>query len=98
MVTFRETGKEFEMKGVLLKMITKKKYIVDLASLSHEKIWYDFAKETYFDVKTQGYESNRDKTLIKLPKFSSLMICAYGTSNTIFLPSDLNELCNRLKL
>ena len=33
MLTFRDTGKEFELKGELLKMITNKKYNVNLASL-----------------------------------------------------------------
>ena len=51
MITFRDTGKEFELKGDLLKMIPNKNYNVDLASLSDKKLIYDFAKEMYFDVK-----------------------------------------------
>ena len=51
MITFRDTGKEFELKGDLLKMITNKNYNVDLASLSDKKLMYDFAKEMHFDVK-----------------------------------------------
>ena len=31
LLTFRDTGKEFELKGGLLKMITNKNYNVDLA-------------------------------------------------------------------
>ena len=38
LLTFRDTGKIFELKGDLLKMITKKNYKVDLASLSNKKI------------------------------------------------------------
>ena len=34
LLTFRDTGKEFELTGDLLKMITNKNYIVDLACLS----------------------------------------------------------------
>ena len=51
MLTYRDTGKEFELKGDLLKMITNKKYNVDLASLSDKKIIYDTAKEMNFDIK-----------------------------------------------
>ena len=42
-LTFRDTGKEFELKGDLLKMITNKNYNVDHASLSNKKLLYDFA-------------------------------------------------------
>ena len=38
LLTFRDTGKEFELTGDLLKMITNKNYKVDLASLSDKKI------------------------------------------------------------
>ena len=34
LLTFRDTGKEFELKGDLLKMITNKNFNVDLASLA----------------------------------------------------------------
>ena len=35
---FRDTGKEFELKGDLLKMITNNNYNVDHASLAEKKI------------------------------------------------------------
>ena len=38
LLTFRNTGKIFELKGDLLKMITNKNYNVDHASLSDKKI------------------------------------------------------------
>ena len=38
MLTFRDTGKAFELKGDLLKMITNKNYNVDLASLQDKKL------------------------------------------------------------
>ena len=44
LLTFRDTGKEFELKGDLLKMMTNKNYNVDLASLSDKKLMNDFAK------------------------------------------------------
>ena len=71
LLTFRETGKDFELKADLLKKITNKNYNVDLASLSDKNLMYDFAKEMNFDLKAQGKKSTRDRTLIKLPKSSN---------------------------
>ena len=48
-----------------------------------------------FDIKQKGRQSNRDRSLISLLKSAAIM--ASGTS-TVFLPSDPNELCDRLKL
>ena len=98
MLTFRDTNKQFELKGDLLEMITNSKYNVDLASLADKKLMYDFAKEMQFDQKAVGNKSTRDKTLIKLLKSPGLVVSASGISKTIFLSSDLDELCNRLKL
>ena len=95
LLTFRDTNKVFELKGDLLKMKTNKNYNIDLASLADKKLMYDFAKEMHFDTKAQGNKSTRDRTLIKLLK--SPAIIASGIS-TIFLSSDPDELCNRLKL
>ena len=55
-LTFRDSNKEFELTGDLLKMITNKNYNVDLASLQDKKLTYDFAKEMNFDVKALGNE------------------------------------------
>ena len=96
LLTFRETNKQFELKGDLLKMITNKNYNIDLASLSDKKLMYDFAKEMHFDGRRVGNKSTRDRTLIKL--LNSPTIKASGISKTIFLSSDPNELCDRLKL
>ena len=96
LLTFRDTGKKFELKGDLLKMITNKNYNVDLASLADKKLMYDFEKEMHFDTKAQGNKSTRDRTPIKLLKSPAIM--ASGVSKTIFLSSDPDELCNRLKL
>ena len=98
MLTFRDTNKQFELKGDLLKMITNSKYSVDLASLSDKKLMYDFAKEMHFDTKAPGNKSIRDRKLIKLLNSPVLMVSASGVSKTIFLSSDPNELCDRLKL
>ena len=95
LLTFRDTNKIFELQD-LLKMITNKNYNVDLASLQDKKLMYDFAKEMKFDAKALGNKSTRDRTLIKLLK--SPAIIASGVPKTIFLSSDPNELCDRLKL
>ena len=95
-LTFRDTNKQFELKGDLLEMITTNKFNVDLASLSDEKLLCDFAKEMHFDLNTPGNKSTRDRKLIKLLKSPAIM--ASGVLRTIFLSSYPNELCDRLKL
>ena len=97
LLTFGDTGKEFELKG-LLKLIPNKNNNVDLASLSDRKLMYNFAKEMNFDVKDLDNKSKRDRTPIKLLESPGLKISASGISNTLFLSSDPNELCDRLKL
>ena len=98
MLTFRDTNEQFELKGDLLEMITNSKFNVDLASLSDKKLMYDFAKEMHFDLNASGNKSTRDSKLIKLLNSPGLMVSASGVSKTIFLSSDPNELCDRLKL
>ena len=98
MLIFRDTNKQFELKGDLLEMITNSKFIVDLASLADKKLMYDFAKEMHFDPKASGNKSTRDRKLIKLLNSPGLMLSASGLSKTKFLSSDPNELCDRLKL
>ena len=98
MFTFRDTSREFELKGDLLEMITNKNYNVDLAKLLDKKLMYDFAKEMNFDLKPIGKNTTRDRTLIKLFKSPGLMVSASSVSKTIYLSSDLDELCYRLKL
>ena len=76
-------------------MINKKNYNVDLASLQDKKLKCDFAKQMSFDLKAQGSKSTRDRTFIKLLKSPATMASGFST---IFLSSDLDQLCNRLKL
>ena len=97
-LTFRDTGKKIELTGDLLEMTTNSKFNIDLASLSDEKVMYDFAKEMKFDTKALGNKSIRDRKLIKLFNSPGLMVSALAISKTIFLSSDPNELCDRLKL
>ena len=98
MLTFRDTNKQFELTGDLLEMVTNKDYNVDHASLADKKLMFDFAKEMHFYMKAVGKKPTRDKTLIKLLKSPGLIVSASGVSKTIFLSSDPDELCNRLKL
>ena len=49
-----------------------------------------------FDIKQKRRKSNRDKSMIKLLKSPAIM--ASGISKTIFISSDPDEFCNRLKL
>ena len=58
LLTFRDTGREYELKGDLSKMITNKNYNVDLGILSDEKSMHDFAKEMNFDLKAQANKHN----------------------------------------
>ena len=97
-LTFRDTGKQFELKGDVLEMITNSKFNVDLASLSDKKLMYDFAIEMKFDTKALGSKSIRNRKLIKLLNSPGSMVSASGIPKTIFRSSDPNELCNRLKL
>ena len=95
LLTFRHTGKIFELKGDLLKTITNKNYNVDHASLSDKKLMYEFAKEMKFDSKGQSNKSTRDRTLKKILK--SPVIMTSGIS-TVFLSYDSNEIFDRIKL
>ena len=97
LLTFRDTNKQFELKGDLLKLINNNNYNVDHANLSDKKLMYDIAKERNFDVRAPRNKSTRDRTLIKLLKSPGLMVSASGVPETIFLSSDPDELCKRLK-
>ena len=94
LLTFRDTGKKFELKGDLLKMITNKNYNVNLASLADKKLMYDFAKEMLFDERRVGNKSTRDRTLLKIIKSPGLMVYASGFSKRIFLSSGPDKLCD----
>ena len=55
----------------------------------------ELAEEMNFDNKNTGRPSTRDKSCRNLPNSPAIM--ALGNS-TIFLPSDPNELCDRLRI
>ena len=52
----------------------------------------------HFNKTVSGKKMTRDRTLTKLVKSRGLMLSASGISNTKFLSSNPDELCNRLKL
>ena len=54
------------------------------------KLIYEFGKEMNFNTKQQERKTDRDKSMIKLLKSPAIM--ASGISDTIFLPSDSDEL------
>ena len=84
MLTFPDTGKGFELKGDVLKLITNKNDNVVPASLQDKKPKYDFAREMNFDIKAQSNKSTRVRTVKKLLKSPVLMISTSGVSKTIF--------------
>ena len=96
MITFRDSNKSFRLEGDLLKLITNYKFNADHSSPQDRKLIYEFAKEMNYDTKSTGRPSTRHTSIIK--RLESPAIIASGVSKTIFLSSDPNELCDRLKL
>ena len=96
MITFRDTNKSFRLDGDLLKVITNYKFNADHSSPQDKKLIYEFAKEMNYDTKSTGRPSTRHTSFIKILESPAIM--ASGISKTIFLSSDPNELCDRLKL
>ena len=96
MITFRDSNKTFKLEGDLLKVITNYKFNVDHSNQQDRKIIYEFAKEMNYDTKSIGRPSVRHNSMIRLLDQPAIM--ASGVSKTIFLPSNPNELCERLKL
>ena len=91
---FRDTGVVFTLEGDLLSMITDYEFIKKESSDAKQII--NFMDEMHFNVHARG-KGNRDKNLIK-NYYKKRAILASGISKTIFLSSDPNELCDRLKL
>ena len=96
MITFRDSNKTFKLEGDLLKVITNYKFNVDHSNQQDRKIIYEFAKEMNYDIKSTGRPSVRHNSMIRLLDKPAIM--ASGVSKTIFLSSNPNELCDRLKL
>ena len=96
LLIFRDSNKSFKLEGDLLETITNYDFNVDHSNQQDRKLIYEFAKEMNFNIKEKGNKSNRDKSIIRLLESPAIM--ASGVSKTIFLSSDANELCDRLKL
>ena len=95
MLIIRDTDENFELQRDLSKMITNKNHNVDLAILSSKKFMFEFAKQINFVERALGFESARDKSVIRL--FTSPAIMASGIS-TLVLPETLGKLCDGLKI
>ena len=96
MITFRDSNKSFKLEGDLLKLITDYKFNANHSSQQDKKLIYEFAKEMNYDAKSIGRPSIRHNSIVKI--LNSPAILASGISKTIFLSSDSNELCDRLKI
>ena len=96
MITFRDSNKTFRLEGDLLKVITNYKFNAYHSSPQDKKLIYEFAKEMKYDTKSTGRPSTRHTSIIKI--LDSPAIMASGISKTIFLSSNPDELCERLKL
>ena len=96
MLTFRDSNKSFQLDGDLLEFITNYDFNVSHSNPKDQKLIYEFGKEMNFVIKQKGRKSDRDKSMMKF--FESPAIMASGISKTIFLSSDPNEHCDRIKL
>ena len=96
MITFRDSNKSFRLEGDLLKTLTTYRFNADHSSPQDKKLIYEFAKELNYDTKSTGRPSTRHTSIIKILESPAIM--ASGVSKIIFLSSDPNELCDRLKI
>ena len=96
MLIFRDSNKSFKLDGDLLETMTNYDFNVDHSNQQDRKLIYEFVKEMNFNTRQKGKKSDRDKSIVRLLRSPAIM--ASGVSKTIFLSSDPNELCDRLKL
>ena len=96
MITFRDSDRSFKLEGDLLKLITNHKFNADHSSPRDKKLIYEFAKEMNYDTKSIGRPSIRHNSVVKILNSSAIM--ASGVSNILFLSSDPDEMCDRLRL
>ena len=79
-----------------MKVVTNYKFNADHSSPQDKKLIYEFAKEMNYDTKSTGRPSTRHTSIIKILESPAIM--ASGFSKTMFLSSDPDELCDRLKV
>ena len=87
LLTFRDTNYKFELKGDLLKMITKKNYNVDHASLLDKKLMDEFAKEMYVKEKAPGKKSAQDRSLESLIQSLGFLVFIVSKNNIFVVRS-----------
>ena len=92
MITFRDSNESFKLDGDILKTITNYDFIVDHSKQPDRKLIYEFLKEMKYNIKQKGKKSKRDISLKRLLESPAIM--ASGVSETIFLSSDPDELCD----
>ena len=92
---FRDPNKSVKIDIDILKTTKNYKINVDHSNPQDRKTNRESAEEKSFGGKNTGRPSTSDKSLIKVLKSPIIM-----TSEilTLFLPSDTNETCDRLKL
>ena len=96
MITFRDTNKSVKLDVDLLKVIENYKFNADHSSPQDNKFIYEFAEEMNYDTKSTGRPSIRHTFFINILNKPAIM--ASGISKTIFLSSDLDELCGIVKI
>ena len=96
MLHFRDSNKSFKLDGDLLETMTNYDSNVSHSSPKDRKIIYIFGKEMIINNKQKGRKSDRDRSMINLLKSPAIM--APGISKAIFLSSDPDEICNKLKV
>ena len=79
-----------------MKLITIFKFNADHSSPEDKKLIYELAKEMNNETKSSRRTSIRHSYIIRILESPANM--ASGISKTIFLSSDPNELCDRLRL
>ena len=94
-LTLRDSNISFKLDGDHLETIINYDFNVSHSNPKDQKLIFEFAKEMNFNVKQRGRKIDRDRT--PMIRLKSTAIMASGVS-TIFLPSDRDEVCNRLKL
>ena len=94
MLTFSDSNKHFNLDGDLSETMTNYDFKVSHSNPKDQKLIYEFGKEMNFNIQQKERKSDRDKSPKILFKSPAMMASAISTT---FLPSDLNELWEKLK-
>ena len=80
----------------LLEVMTNYKINADHSSPQDRKLFGEIVRETNYDIRSTGQSSIRHSSYFRI--LNSPAIMAFGISRAIVLPSDPNELCDRLNI